>query len=144
MQSCEFAMTITALACNLAQGKTPDEIALYAAFFSQLGDTLATHCRSPGILCSQGLRIPNRRCFRVNLENTPDCRKWKPPYPTAPAYFFCSLSHDSAYALYSIGACLKPFAACSVSFFMANSFLFLKLGKPFLHLRHHLGIFLQL
>ena len=42
MQSCEFAMTITALACNLAQGKTPDEIALYAAFFSQLGDTLAT------------------------------------------------------------------------------------------------------
>lgn len=36
------------------------------------------------------------------------------------------------------------FFACSVSFFMANSFLFLKLGKPFLHLRHHLGIFLQL
>lgn len=42
MQSCEFAMTITALACNIAQNKTSEEIALYAALFSQLGDTLAT------------------------------------------------------------------------------------------------------
>lgn len=42
MQSCEFAMTITALACNIAQGKTSEEIALYAALFSLLGDTLAT------------------------------------------------------------------------------------------------------
>lgn len=42
MHSCEFAMTITALACNIAQDKSQEEIALYAALFSQLGDTLAT------------------------------------------------------------------------------------------------------
>ena len=90
MQSCEFAMTITALACNLAQGKTPDEIALYAAFFSQLGDTLATitaHQEFCAPKDSDRKSVPNRRCFRVNLENTPDCRKWKPPYPTARRIF---------------------------------------------------------
>ncbi len=51
MQSCEFAMTITALACNIAQGKTSEEIALYAALFSQLGDTLAT-IDAHQVLCS--------------------------------------------------------------------------------------------
>lgn len=39
MQSCELIMTISALACNLAEGKTADEIELLSAIFSQLGDT---------------------------------------------------------------------------------------------------------
>ncbi|WP_125139930.1 DUF6774 domain-containing protein [Clostridium transplantifaecale] len=51
MQSCEFAMTVTALACNIAKGKTSEEIALYAALFSQLGDTLAT-IDAHQVLCS--------------------------------------------------------------------------------------------
>lgn len=42
MQSCEFVMSITALACNIAKNRTSDEISLIGAFFSQLGDTLAT------------------------------------------------------------------------------------------------------
>ena len=42
MQSCNLIMTISALACNLAKGKTADEIELLSAVFSQLGDTLAT------------------------------------------------------------------------------------------------------
>lgn len=42
MQSCEFAMTITALACCIAEGKTADEIALISSILMQLGDTLST------------------------------------------------------------------------------------------------------
>lgn len=41
MQSCEFTMSISALACCIAQGKSPEEIALVSAVFVQLGDTLA-------------------------------------------------------------------------------------------------------
>lgn len=42
MQSCNLAFAISALACELAKGKTSDEINLLSAFFSQLGDTLDT------------------------------------------------------------------------------------------------------
>lgn len=42
MQSCDLIMTISALACNIASGRTADEIDLLSAVFSQLGDTLAT------------------------------------------------------------------------------------------------------
>ena len=42
MSSCEFVTFISILACNIANGKTQDEIAVLSAFFVQLGDTLAT------------------------------------------------------------------------------------------------------
>lgn len=42
MQSCNLAFTISAIACELAKGKTPDEISLLGAILSQLGDTLNT------------------------------------------------------------------------------------------------------
>lgn len=42
MGSCEFASSITALACSIAKGKTQDELTLLSVFFVQLGDTLAT------------------------------------------------------------------------------------------------------
>ena len=42
MQSCELVVSISALACSIAKDKSPEEIALISAFFSQLGDTLAT------------------------------------------------------------------------------------------------------
>lgn len=42
INSCEFVTFISALACSIAKDKTAEEINLLAAFFSQLGDTLAT------------------------------------------------------------------------------------------------------
>ncbi|HIQ75211.1 MAG TPA: hypothetical protein IAA51_12435 [Candidatus Cottocaccamicrobium excrementipullorum] len=42
MQSCEFALSISALAAVIADGKSPEEIALISSIFMQLGDTLST------------------------------------------------------------------------------------------------------
>jgi hypothetical protein len=42
MQSCEFASTVTAIACLISKCCSEDELLLAAAFFTQLGDTLAT------------------------------------------------------------------------------------------------------
>lgn len=42
MEGCEIAITITAAACAMAQERNTEEIAMLAAIFVQLGDTLAT------------------------------------------------------------------------------------------------------
>ncbi|MGN1156311.1 MAG: DUF6774 domain-containing protein [Agathobacter sp.] len=42
MQSCNLTVTISALACELAKGKTAEEVALLSAIFTQFGDTLST------------------------------------------------------------------------------------------------------
>lgn len=42
MKNCEFVTFISVLACSIAQDKTQDELAILSAFFTQLGDTLAT------------------------------------------------------------------------------------------------------
>ena len=42
MNSCEFVTFISILACNIAKGKTAEEIGIIAAFLTQLGDTLTT------------------------------------------------------------------------------------------------------
>lgn len=42
MNPCIFVNFISTLACEIAKDKTEDEIAFLAAFFTQLGDTLAT------------------------------------------------------------------------------------------------------
>ena len=42
MGSCEFVTFISTLACTIAKGKSQKEINILAAFFTQLGDTLAT------------------------------------------------------------------------------------------------------
>lgn len=42
MNNCEFITFISILACNIARDKTPEEIGVLAAIFTQLGDTLAT------------------------------------------------------------------------------------------------------
>ena len=36
MNSCEFVTTISILACDIAKGKSNEEIAVLAAFFTQL------------------------------------------------------------------------------------------------------------
>lgn len=40
--SCEFVLFISILACTIAKAKTQKEIEILAAFFTQLGDTLAS------------------------------------------------------------------------------------------------------
>ena len=42
MNSCEFVTLISTLACTIANGKSQEELAVLATFFTQLGDTLAT------------------------------------------------------------------------------------------------------
>ena len=42
MNPCIFANFISGLACDIARGKTQEELAILSAFFTQLGDTLAT------------------------------------------------------------------------------------------------------
>ena len=42
MNSCSFVNFISILACEIAKDKSQDELAILAAFFTQLGDTLAT------------------------------------------------------------------------------------------------------
>lgn len=42
MNSCSFVNFISLLACEIAKDKSQDELAILSAFFTQLGDTLAT------------------------------------------------------------------------------------------------------
>lgn len=42
MNPCELVTFISGLACAIAKGKSPEEIDVLAAIFTQLGDTLAT------------------------------------------------------------------------------------------------------
>lgn len=42
MNSCAFVNFISLLACEIAKDKSQDELSILAAFFTQLGDTLAT------------------------------------------------------------------------------------------------------
>lgn len=51
MQSCELVISISSLACYIAEGKSADEIALLASILSQLGDTLATISAHQALCC---------------------------------------------------------------------------------------------
>lgn len=42
MDPCAFNLAISSLACAIAKDKKEEEIALLSAFFTQLGDSLAT------------------------------------------------------------------------------------------------------
>ena len=42
MNPCAFVNFVSSLACDIAKDKSQDEVAFLAAFFTQLGDTLAT------------------------------------------------------------------------------------------------------
>lgn len=42
MNSCGINMSISALACAVAEGKSCEELAALGAFFTQLGDSLET------------------------------------------------------------------------------------------------------
>ena len=51
MQSCELALSISTLARCIAEGKSPEEIALISSIFMQLGDTLATIAAHQALCC---------------------------------------------------------------------------------------------
>ena len=53
MKNCNLAISISALACQLAEGKTLEEIHLLSAIFVQLGETLDT-IASQEELCAAG------------------------------------------------------------------------------------------
>ena len=42
MNSCELVSFVSAVSCAISKACTPEEIALLAAVFTQLGDSLAT------------------------------------------------------------------------------------------------------
>ena len=42
MNPCAFVNFISLLACEITKDKSQDEVAILAAFFTQLGDTLST------------------------------------------------------------------------------------------------------
>lgn len=42
MNSCELITFVTAIACQIAQDNTTDEVEVLGAIFTQLGDTLTT------------------------------------------------------------------------------------------------------
>jgi dolichol kinase len=51
LQSCELALSVSTLACCIAEGKSPEEIALISSIFMQLGDTLATIAAHQALCC---------------------------------------------------------------------------------------------
>lgn len=52
MDGCSLNLSISALACALAQGRSDDEISLLAVFFTQLGDSLETIAAANEICCN--------------------------------------------------------------------------------------------
>ena len=51
MQSCELALSISTLACCIAEGNSPEEIVFFSSIFMQLGDTLATIAAHQALCC---------------------------------------------------------------------------------------------
>lgn len=53
MHSCDLAISISALACCIAEGKTQEELALISSVLSQLGDTLETIAAQQALCASR-------------------------------------------------------------------------------------------
>jgi NifU-like protein involved in Fe-S cluster formation len=51
MDGCSLNMTISALACAIAKGKTSEQINLLGTFFTQLGDSLITITTANELFC---------------------------------------------------------------------------------------------
>ena len=62
MQSCELALSVSTLACCIAEGKSPEEIALISSIFMQLGDTLATIAAHRKIQIHRSHKCHGKKC----------------------------------------------------------------------------------
>ncbi len=51
MNSCEFTLSVSTMACCIAEGKSPEEIALISSVLMQLGDTLSTIAAHQALCC---------------------------------------------------------------------------------------------
>ncbi len=51
MNPCEYTMLVSTIACSIAQDRSEEEVELLAAFFSQLGDSLATFITYKAVCC---------------------------------------------------------------------------------------------
>ncbi|MGN0522187.1 MAG: DUF6774 domain-containing protein [Eubacterium sp.] len=58
MDGCSMNLTVSALACAIAKGKTSKELSLLSAFFTQLGDSLAT-IEAGNALCCETDNLDN-------------------------------------------------------------------------------------
>lgn len=53
LNPCALNMSVSALACAIAEGKSDAELALLACFFTQLGDSMETILAARGCLCPE-------------------------------------------------------------------------------------------
>ncbi len=53
MDGCSLNLSISALACAIAKGKSNNELTLLSVFFNQLGDALETIQAGNEIYCNQ-------------------------------------------------------------------------------------------
>jgi len=61
MKSCDFAVSIAALACCIAEDKSPEELDLIISILMQLGDTLGT-IAAHAALCETKDKKTDRKC----------------------------------------------------------------------------------
>lgn len=64
MDGCSLNLSISALACALAQGRSNDEINLLGVFFTQLGDSLETISAANELCCNDG---GNNNNININI-----------------------------------------------------------------------------
>lgn len=57
MDGCALNLSVSALACAIAKGKSSDEIALLAVVFTQISDSLATIAAADEICENNGKEI---------------------------------------------------------------------------------------
>ena len=67
MDGCSMNITVSALACAIAKGKSNSEISLLAVMFTQLGDSLATIAATNEICCTQKDMENNNSTTTANI-----------------------------------------------------------------------------
>lgn len=78
MRSCELVSFVTAVACNMANCYSDEELAVMAAVFTQLGDTLATILANEALLeaiCSDEKENPENTDNNTNSDDTKNNEK---------------------------------------------------------------------
>lgn len=65
MDGCSLNLTVSALACAIAKGKTNDELTLLSVFFNQLGDALETIQAGNEICCKSNGGVNNKDTVNI-------------------------------------------------------------------------------
>lgn len=59
MDGCQLNMSISALACAIAKGKSQNELSILSVFFTQLADAIETIATTNSICCDNNENIVN-------------------------------------------------------------------------------------